>query len=137
MDTLPQNQPLPSNYIIQLQVDTSASHGPFDIYFFNQAGSRPGWDRCQIDPAAGTWQFDEMKDGATNTLHPGALQKGPMHGIVTINIQIQGSSSYTLFTNGLQEGGAADGNYINGGFGLGVESGSQVSVKNVAIYALS
>jgi serine/threonine protein kinase len=136
LDTLPQ-QPLPSSYIIQLQIDATASQGAFDIYFFNQTGSQAGWDRCQINPGAGTWQFDELRDGTTTTLHPGVLQKGPMHGTVTINLRIQGNSSYNLFTNGTQEGGAADGNYTSGGFGLGVESGAHVSVKNVAIYSLS
>lgn len=136
MNTLPPNQPLPSSYLVQLQIDANASHGAFDIYFFNQA-SQSGWDRCQIDPGAGTWKFDERTNNGTTTLHPGTLQKGPMHGTVTINLRIEGSSSYTLFTNGTQEGGAADGNYTSGGFGLGVEPGAQVSVKNVAIYALS
>lgn len=138
LDTLPQNQSLPGNYIIQIQIDTSASHGPFDIYFFNQPGSQAGWNRCQIDPAAGTFQFEESKNGTTTSLYGSSLQKGPIHGIATINLKIQGDT-YQLYTNGgpIADGAAQSGNYTNGGFGLGVESGSQVSVKNVAIYALS
>ncbi len=137
LDTLP-NQALPGNYIIQLQIDTSASHGPFDIYFFNQPGSQTGWDRCQIDPAAGTFQFEEYKNGNTSHLYGGTLQKGPIHGIATIDLKIQGDT-YQLSTNGgsIADGAAQSGNYTSGGFGLGAESGSQLSVKNVAIYALS
>jgi serine/threonine protein kinase len=138
LDTLPQNQPLPGNYIVQIQVDTSTSHGPFDIYFFNQSGSQTGWNRCQFDPAAGTFRFEEYKNGATTELYGSSLQKGPAHGIVTINLKIHGDT-YQLYTNGgsIADGAAQSGNYTSGGFGLGVESGSQVSVKNVAIYALS
>lgn len=136
LDTLPTNQPLPSSYMVQLQIDATASHGMFDIYFFNQNGSQ-GWDRCQIDPGAGTFTFEESKNGSINHLYGNSLQKGPLHGIVTINLQIQGSSSYTLYTNKTNDGAAGDGNYTSGGFGLGVESGAQISVKNVAIYALS
>jgi serine/threonine protein kinase len=135
LDTLPQ-QPLPSSYIIQLQIDASASHGTFDIYFFNQTGSQPGWDRCRIDLGANSFDFEEARNGATTHLYGGVLQKA-MQGTTTINIQIQGSSSYTLFANGTSEGAAGDGNYTSGGMGLGVESGAQVSVKNLAIYALS
>jgi hypothetical protein len=133
LDKLP-NQSLPSSYIIQLQVDANASHGTFDIYFFNQSGSQ-GWDRCQIDPGA-SWQFSEYRNGATSNFYTGHLQKAPLHGTVTFNIKIQGSS-YNLYTNGTEEGGAISGTYTNGGMGLGVESGAQVSVKNLAIYALS
>jgi serine/threonine protein kinase len=135
LDTLPQNQPLPSSYVIQLQVDARASHGAFDIYFFNQTGSQAGWESCRIDPA-GSFDFYENKDGSLNHPFGKNLQKGAMHGVVTVNIQIQGNT-YTLYTDGTNEGYVTLGTYTSGGFGLGVESGSQVSVKNVAIYALS
>ncbi len=134
LDKLP-NQSLPGNYIIQMQIDASASHGPFDIYFFNQSGSQ-GWDSCQIDPGAGTFRFYEYRNGATTSFYGNALQKGAMHGIVTINIQIQGDTYY-LYTNKTQEGYVNSGTYTSGGMGLGVEAGAQLSVKNLAIYALS
>jgi serine/threonine protein kinase len=134
LDKLP-NQSLPSSYVIQVQVNATASHGTFDIYFFNQSGSQ-GWDRCQINPGAGTFRFDEYKNGATTSFFGKNLQKGQMHGTVTVNIQIQGDT-YTLYTNGTNEGYVSSGNYTSGGMGLGIESGAQVSLKNLAIYALS
>jgi serine/threonine protein kinase len=136
LDKLP-NQSLPSSYIIQVQVDTSASHGAFDIYFFNQSGSQ-GWDRFQVDLGAGTWTFDEYFQGNLHNLASGTVQqKAATQGTITVNVQIQGNNSYTLYTNGTQDGTAIEGNYTSGGMGLGVESGAQVAFKNLAIYALS
>jgi len=131
LDKLP-NQSLPSSYVIQVQINASASNGAFDIYFFNQSGSQ-GWDRCQINLGARTWQFSEYRNGATTTFYTGSFQKDHTSGTVTINLKIQGDN-YNLYTNGIEEGGAISGTYTSGGMGLGVEAGAQVSLKNLAIY---
>src|SRR5581483_8289645 len=117
--------------MIQLQIDANASRGPFDIYFFNQA-SQSGWDRWQIDPGTGALKFSESKGGSTNQFVDRTI--GAMKGTVTVNILIQGGS-YTLYTNGTNQGNAISSSYTSGGMGLGAEPGAQVSVKNVAIYA--
>lgn len=136
LDSLPQNQPVPSNYILQIQLNANSSQGVFDVFFRNQAGSRQGGYDIQVDSGAGSWQIDAYDSGSPSMLFGKNLQNGSLRGMVTLDIKVQGDTYY-LFTNGTQEGYAQSGSYTTGGIGLSVNPGANVSIKNFAIYALS
>jgi serine/threonine protein kinase len=133
LNTLPQNKPLPDNYLIQVQVDMNVSHGPFSILFRSQSSSPQAGYEYLIDPS-GSWRFNGYDNGVPNQLASLGLRT-PLKGLVTINVQVVGDT-FHLYVDGVSEGHGQSGSYKKGGAGLAVTSGSNVAFKNFAIYAL-
>jgi serine/threonine protein kinase len=131
-------QQIPSDYILQVQVSIKpGSHGRFGIFFRNQPGNQ-GKYAFLLDPSgSGTWSFyayDNTTGQATQLASFPA--QGSMNGTLTIDIVVQGSN-FTPYINGTQQGAGESGAYTSGTLGLALESGADISFKNLAIYALS
>jgi len=133
LDTLPSKQPLPNNYILQVQIVNPGSHGIFAIFFRHQA-SHQGY-AFTIDSETGYFQADAYDNPTSPTMLFGKNLQTKMSGSVTLTIKVQGAN-YTLYANGTEEGNASSGSFSGGGIGLIVNQGANVSFKNLVIYAL-
>lgn len=135
---LPRGQTVPADYVLQVQVTINPnSHGRFGIFLRNQTGSQPGWYAYLLDPSgSGTWTFYAYNngDGQADQLATFSAQ-GSTSGTITVDVVVQGNT-FTLYTNGTQDGYASSGSYTAGSLGLAVEPGADISFKNLAIYAL-
>jgi serine/threonine protein kinase len=131
---LPKGQPIPNNYVLQIQV--SNVQGNFGVFFRSQPGSQPGGYSFIIAPS-GNWNgyaYDN-KTGSAGLLYG---QQGiiAIHGTVTIDVVIQ-ANTFSLYFNGVRQGGIESTLYSSGSLGLVVDEGASASFQNLAIYSLA
>jgi hypothetical protein len=135
LNALPDGKQLPGNYILQVQVTINpGSRGVFGIFFFNQPGPPLKTYMFLLDPA-GSWKagFYDDSTGQINTFVQLPIQ-GKMDSTITIDVVVQGNGA-TFYINGTHQGGATDLGASNGTIGLAADAGTDVSFKNLAIYA--
>jgi serine/threonine protein kinase len=135
LETLPNDQPFPNDYILQVQMATTAgSQGASGIFFRNQPGQQQGTYAFMVDPA-GSWQANTYDNASGNVqnLVQRPLQ-GTSTGTMTIDIVVQGDT-YNFYINGIRQGNAISDQYTSGTIGLAADTGANVSFKNLAIYA--
>ena len=137
LDTLPNGDSVPTNYVLQVQVsEGSGSHGEFGVFFRNQPDLiHQGTFSFLLNPA-GHWYayvYDD-KTGASHLLwdEQSTVQ---LDGLTTIDIVVN-NSSFTFYLNGKWQGNAASTQYPIGTIGLAADVGADVFYKNLAIYAL-
>jgi serine/threonine protein kinase len=137
LDTLPGGKPVPSDYVLQVQVSAAPnSHGAFGVFFRNQPGAQQGTYSFLLNPA-GTWgayTYDNTS-GNASPLVTRPLQAN-INGVVTIDIIVQGNT-FTFYVNGVEQGYAQSEAYPGGTLGLAADAGADVFFKNLAIYSLS
>jgi serine/threonine protein kinase len=137
LNILPNGQPLPDNYILQVQVrEGPPSHGAFGILFRNQAGSSNlGAYSFWLSPD-NSWSarvYEAVTKKETQLYqHKTTVQ---LHGVVTITIRVQGDN-FNLYIQGHQQGYAISSLYHGGTVGLVVDKGADTFFSNFALYAL-
>jgi serine/threonine protein kinase len=127
---------IPANYVIQVQVNLSATNqGQAGIFFRNQPGSPTGAGSYLIN-AAGAWTGNiyDNRTGAVTPLYDSAFH-GKMTGSITLDVEVMGNT-YTFYINGINQGYIASGLYTGGNLGLVVNGRTTVSFKDMVIYAL-
>jgi len=137
LDKLPNGQSVPDNYVLQVQVSTSAgTQGNFGVFFRNQPGSPTGAYAFLLN-TGGTWEGNlyDQRSGSVNT--PVSLKvQGKMAETFTVDVVVQGST-YNFYFNGKWQGTTESAQYTSGNLGLVADSGTSVTFKNLAIYASS
>jgi serine/threonine protein kinase len=127
---------IPDNYVIQVQLNLSAtSQGKVGIFFRNQPGTPTGAGSYMINPTgAWTGNIYNNRTGAATSLYDSAYH-GKMTASITLDVAVQGST-YTFFVNGANQGYIISELYTGGDLGLVAEGGATVSFKDMVIYAL-
>ena len=146
--TSPANgQTLPSSYVVQVQATiNSGSNGAFGILFFVQSGSDPATFMASFDfggqqgainqysqitsPNA---TFSNKKFAPSIPLPPGVGQPGQT---VTLDVQVNSDGSVKALVNGntTYPDTGSDLNPTGGAIGLAVESGANITFKDLAIF---
>lgn len=137
LDKIPGTQ-LPNNYIVQVQVDVNANPtGSFGVFFLTQPGSAPLNSYAFLVNSSGSWNFDSLDDtaGGVTPLATQQPLEDRVAGTLTIDVVVQ-SGEFTFYVNGHHAGVGGSARYTSGNVGLAVSGGSQVSFKNLAVYAL-
>jgi serine/threonine protein kinase len=137
LNKLPNGQSVPDNYVLQVQVTTSAgTQGNFGVLFRNQPGSPTGGYGFLLN-TGGTWEGNlyDQGNGAVNTAVSLKVQ-GKMTETFTLDIVVQGST-YNFYFNGKWQGNTESAQYTDGNLGLVADSGTSVTFKNLVIYASS
>jgi serine/threonine protein kinase len=135
---LPGGAPVPDNYVLEVHVHVSpSSQGAFGIFFRTQSGEKhQGAFSFLINPS-GNWTGNiyDNDTGKPSKLY--GRQSPPLdaHGFTTIDIVVEGGS-FSLYFNGVEQGGIGSGNYPSGNLGLVAERGTEVQFKDMAIYTL-
>lgn len=136
LNTLPNGSPIPTDYVLQIQINQSAnSYGSYGVFFRNQPGSQQGTYSFMLDPS-GYWKaytYDNVT-GAASTLY-GQKATIQLIGFTTIDIVIHGNT-FTFYLNGVYQGAAESPMYTTGTLGFAVDTGADVHIKNLAIYNL-
>jgi serine/threonine protein kinase len=138
LNTFPGSAPIPSDYVLEVQVKpVSASSGAFGIFFRTQSGANhQGGFSFMIQPS-GYWNgysIDDVTGQATSLFGRQGTALNST-GFTTIDIVIQGNT-FQLYFNGELQGGISSSSYPHGNLGLAVDGGSDVLFKNLAIYSL-
>jgi serine/threonine protein kinase len=138
LSSLPTGAPIPDNYVLQVQVkEHPSSQGAFGIVFRAQPGpDHKGAFAFLIHPS-GNWVGNIYNDatGQANQLYGRQGHALSANGFTTIAIVVHGSS-FSLYFDGVAQGGIESPNYPGGILGLVAEPGTEVQFKNMAIYAL-
>ena len=136
LDTLPNGSPIPTDYILQVQISQSAnSYGSYGVFFRNQPGRQQGTYSFMLDPS-GYWKaytYDNVT-GAASTLY-GRKATSQLNGFTTIDIVVHGNT-FSFYLNGVYQGRAESPTYTTGTLGFAVDTGADVYIKNLAIYNL-
>ena len=131
LDTLPNGDSVPTNYVLQVQVsEGSGSHGEFGVFFRNQPDLiHQGTFSFLLDPS-GHW-YAYVYDDKTGTSHLLWDEQStvPLDGLTTIDIVVN-NSSFTFYLNGKLQGDAASTQYPIGTIGLAADVGADVYYKN-------
>jgi serine/threonine protein kinase len=135
LNKLPEGKEIPNDYVIQVEVNISSTHGQFGVFVRNQPGALTGADSFIIDPATNTATRNEYDNqtGATAMLQN--FQVGNLGNTITVDVTVQGSA-YNLYINGASQGATQSARYSGGNLGLVVDAGATVSLRNMVIYAL-
>jgi hypothetical protein len=130
--------PLPDNYVLEVQVHVNpTSQGAFAIFFRAQSGAnQKGAFSFLIDPA-GNWAGNsyETVTGTPSELFGRKSQPLAAHGFTTLDIVVSGGS-FSLYFDGVRQGGIESGNYPGGNLGLVAARGTEVQFKDMAMYTL-
>jgi serine/threonine protein kinase len=138
LDKLPQGKVMPGDYVLQVQITVNPnSAGEFGVFVRNQPGSQTQGTYSILLAPPNTWRAYEYDNtsGAPTTLVAGINTQAPLIGTFTIDVLVQGST-YTLFINGNQEGYAQSGTYMTGNVGLAIDTGANVSFKNLEVFTI-
>ncbi|HYX51643.1 MAG TPA: hypothetical protein VE843_17980, partial [Ktedonobacteraceae bacterium] len=138
LSSLPTGAPIPDNYVLQVQVkEHPLSQGAFGIVFRAQPGpTHKGAFAFLIHPS-GSWVGNIYNDATGQASQLFGRQGRTLNasGFTTIAIVVHGSS-FSLYFDGVAQGGIESPNYPGGILGLVTEPGTEVQFKNMAIYAL-
>jgi serine/threonine protein kinase len=138
LNRLPAGALIPENYVLQVQVrESPSSQGAFGVFFRVQTGTAHKGAFSFIITASGHWTGNIYADttGQASQLYG---RQGPAltaSDFTTIDIVVQGST-FSLYFNGVEQGGIESANYPGGILGLVAEPGTEVQFKNMALYAL-
>lgn len=127
---LPHGQTFPSNYIIQVQIESAS--GDYGILYRDLPD--PGTHNVFVLSAA-NWHSDNY-DHSWNSqgqLASGANQGDPTKSH-TVDVQVLGTS-YTYTVDGTYWGNANNGTSTNAAIGILVTPGSHVTLKNLQVFA--
>lgn len=132
---LPGGQFPPPNYVVEVQLQQTASPGAdFGVYFRNQPGNLNGVYTFLIHPD-GTWStYIYYNAGGQSPLKSGSF--GDAHAPVTIDVVANGSN-FTFYANGNEIGNVQDITYPTGTPGIAVDAGGTVIASNFALYAIA
>ena len=136
LKTLASGKQIPNSYVLQVQATVNpTSHGDFGVFFRHQTDAPLGTFAFIVN-TDNTWKANvyDSRTGGVNTL-VGLPVQGKVEGTITIDIIVQGSS-FTFYINHVVQGYADSGLYTGGTLGLAADAGTDVSFKNLAIYAL-
>ena len=132
---LPNGATVPSNYVIEAQLQqSSSSHADFGIYFRNQPGNAAGVYTFLIHPD-GAWicnVYDNTFGNPTQIATGGSIVDA--HSSMTIDVVVNGPD-FTFFVNGNKVGNVHDTTYPKGTPGITVDTGGTIFVSNFALYA--
>jgi hypothetical protein len=138
LNSLPGGASVPDNYVLEVQVrEIPSSQGAFGMLFRVQtATAHKGAFSFLID-ASGRWTGNIYDDttGHASQLYGRQSPRLNTSGFTTIDIVVQGST-FSLYFDGVEQGGIESANYPGGVIGLTAEPGTEVQFKNMAIYAL-
>jgi serine/threonine protein kinase len=138
LNSLPGGASVPDNYVLEVQVhEIPSSQGVFGMLFRVQtATAHKGAFSFLID-ASGRWTGNIYDDttGHASQLYGRQSPRLNTSGFTTIDIVVQGST-FSLYFDGVEQGGIESANYPGGVIGLTAEPGTEVQFKNMAIYAL-
>lgn len=136
LKTLAQGRQLPDSYVIQVQaIVNPASYGDFGIFFRYQAAAPPGAYAFLVN-ATNSWKANIYESGTGNAHTFVSLPvQGKVEGTITIDVIVQGDR-FTFYVNHVLQGYAQSVAYTDGVIGLAADAGTDVSFKNLAIYAL-
>ncbi len=139
LTALPNGATIPNDYVLQFQVKPlSMANGTFSILFRMQtAANNHGGYLFTIQPS-GSWVGYSMDNttGQQSSLFSSQGTSLSTSSLMTIDVVVQGSS-FMLYFNGYHYGGITSSAYTSGALGLGVDGGTQVLFKNLALYTLS
>ncbi len=135
LTSLPGGQIFPSNYVVEVQLQQTASSGAdFGVYFRNQPGNLNGVYTFLIHPD-GTWStYVYYNAGGQSPLKSGSF--GDAHAPVTIDVVANGSN-FTFYANGQKLASINDNTYANGTAGIAVDAGGTVTASNFALYKIA
>ncbi len=132
---LPNGAAVPSNYVIEAQLQqSSSSHADFGIYFRNQPGDAAGVYTFLIHPD-GAWScyvYDNTLGNPTQIATGGSIVDA--HSSMTVDVVVNGPD-FTFFVNGNKVGNVHDTTYPKGTPGITVDTGGSIFVSNFALYA--
>jgi hypothetical protein len=138
LNSLPAGALIPDNYVLQVQVKESpSSQVAFGIFFRAQTGSAHKGAFSFLINASGRWTGNIYDDttGQASQLYGRQSPALNASSFTSIDIVVQGSS-FSLYFDGVEQGGIKSANYPGGILGLVAEPGTEVQFKNMAIYAL-
>ncbi|GCE12712.1 serine/threonine-protein kinase [Tengunoibacter tsumagoiensis] len=142
LSNLPQQQKIPENFVLQVQVTVNpGSHGQFGVYFHNQPGEQnQGAYSYLVNPEARTSQTYTYADdtGSARGLSTSYPFNPPQTDSSTITIEVIVSNGvYNCYINQNWQGYATSDQYKGGDIGLAADAGTNVTFKNLAIYTLN
>ena len=121
-----------------IQVQATAVSGKFSIYVNKTDQGMHGFT---VDLASGSWEADYYpSSGGSHYLFsegfPTSIQITNTTTIgIIVNKYLHGDNNFDIYINNVYEGSARTGFTNNGGnVGIGVDTGSNVSFKNFAVY---
>ncbi|EFH88498.1 serine/threonine-protein kinase [Ktedonobacter racemifer] len=127
---LPQGQTFPSNYIIQVQIESAS--GDYGILYRNLPDTKTS---NVFILSTGNWHSDNYDSSWNNQ---GQLASGTTQGDTTkshtVDVQVLGTS-YTYTVDGTYWGNANNGTSTNAAIGILVTPGSHVTLKNLQVFA--
>lgn len=136
LNHFPDGAAIPANYILHVQIKAGVnSSGAYGVFFRNQPGSQQGTYSFMLNPL-GYWKvytYDNVT-GAASTLS-GQRVRVPLYGFSTIDIVVRGSS-FSCYLDGEYVGTVRNTEYSTGTLGFAVDTGADVFIRNLAIYAL-
>ena len=133
---LSNNAVLPSNYVIEAQLQQApSSNVDFGLYFRNQP-----------DYAQGIYTFLIHQDGSwssyvynNTTGEPTQIASGrtigDAHASMTVDVAANGGN-FTFYVNGNQVGSAIDTTYTKGTVGIALDSGGTIFASNFVLYTI-
>jgi serine/threonine protein kinase len=138
LNSLPGNAPIPNDYVLEMQVKPlSASDKAFGVFFRTQSGANHQGGFSFLIQPSGYWNGYIIDDttGQATSLYGTQEAALTSNGFTTIDIVVQGNT-FKLYINGNDQGGISSIHYPTGKLGLALDGGSDILVKNLAIYAL-
>jgi hypothetical protein len=128
------------SFIVQVQVTMNPdSQSAFGIDFQPQIGDTPQEYFAYMLSPSGNWSFShyDAEGNLLNTLISGQLLS-PISTKLTIDIRVEGTE-YAFFVDGADTTGRASigSQFINKIAGLAVDTNSDLTFSNFAVYALS
>ena len=136
--TLPNQQAIPQNFIMQVQVTLSpTSSGHFGLYFRNPI--EPGTSFLYLISPTDNNSADYKY--ANGGLSPSPSTPYPLNaqltGTITLEVAVQGND-FDFYINGTWQGWAETGTaYTPSTIGLAADAGADVTFKNFALYSLN
>ena len=127
---------IPDNYVIQVQVNLSATQGMVGIFFRNQLGTPIGADAFLLNPGSSTLTRNEYDNQTGTTTMSQSFQVGRIVGIVTLDVTVQGTDYNFYINGGSSQGETQSARYSGGNLGLVVDPGTTVLFRDMVIYAL-
>lgn len=136
LNTLPDNQPYPTNYIVQARLQP-VQQGTFGLFFRNQPGDSQGTYTFLVS-TNGAWSanvYDKMT-GTPRQLASGQQNTSRAGENITLAVLVK-NSTFSLYINDKLVKTVQDDTYTSGTTGIAVDQGTEITAEQFTLYHLA
>jgi serine/threonine protein kinase len=133
---LSNNAVLPSNYIIEAQLQQApSSNVDFGLYFRNQTGNAQGIYTFLIHQDGSWSSYVYNNTTGEPTQIASGRRIGDAHASMTVDVAVNGDN-FTFYVNGNQVGSVINTTYTQGTVGIAIDSGGTIFASNFVLYTI-